>query len=179
MHSSYVTVIDYRGEVLVETFVRPTSDSSLASPISLCTDLLYHRRPVTDYRFTETGLNPACLATAPAFANVKQEVARHLFNKIVVGYNIWDFLSVSSYNIQLHRLLTRSLGDGFEAPSEPHSRRCPILAVPEEHRVKAAHPSASVDTAVDEPEDRDIIRESGQCYTSSHPVMQLLTLRSG
>jgi RNA exonuclease 4 len=52
------------------------------------------RRPVTDYRFAETGLNPACLSNAPAFANVKQDVAHLIYNKIIVGYNIWDFLSV-------------------------------------------------------------------------------------
>ncbi|KAI0094583.1 hypothetical protein BDY19DRAFT_879033, partial [Irpex rosettiformis] len=70
-----VTVIDYRGFVLYDTYVRPT-------------------QPVSDYRVDQTGLTPQILSRAPPFPEVQQRVAHLLNNKILVGYALWELLSV-------------------------------------------------------------------------------------
>ncbi|KAI0076253.1 hypothetical protein K474DRAFT_1283001 [Panus rudis PR-1116 ss-1] len=70
-----VTIVDYRGDTILDTFVRPT-------------------QPVSDYRSAKTGIRPQHLAGAPEFADVQRHVAQLLSGKILVGYAIWDFLSV-------------------------------------------------------------------------------------
>ncbi|KAI0336079.1 hypothetical protein GY45DRAFT_1316131 [Cubamyces sp. BRFM 1775] len=70
-----VTLTDYRGTVLLDTCVRPT-------------------QPVCDYRTAETGLQPHHLAEAPVFIDVQRQVASIIRDKILVGYALWDFLSV-------------------------------------------------------------------------------------
>ncbi|OBZ79783.1 RNA exonuclease 4 [Grifola frondosa] len=70
-----VTITDYRGNVVLDSFVRPT-------------------QPVSDYRTNETGLQPAHLENAPTFIDVQRQVAGLIRNKIIVGYALWNFLSV-------------------------------------------------------------------------------------
>ncbi|RDX56142.1 hypothetical protein OH76DRAFT_599171 [Lentinus brumalis] len=70
-----VTLTDYRGRVLLDSFVRPT-------------------QPVCDYRAETTGLQPHHLAEAPVFIEVQRQVASIIRDKILVGYALWEFLSV-------------------------------------------------------------------------------------
>ncbi|KIP11431.1 hypothetical protein PHLGIDRAFT_63797, partial [Phlebiopsis gigantea 11061_1 CR5-6] len=70
-----VTLTDYRGFVIYDSYVRPTS-------------------PVTDYRTAETGLTAQHIASAPPFPEVQQRVATMLRGKILIGYGLWEFLSV-------------------------------------------------------------------------------------
>ncbi|KAI9066664.1 hypothetical protein FKP32DRAFT_345710 [Trametes sanguinea] len=92
-----VTLTDYRGTVLLDTYVRPT-------------------QPVCDYRTAQTGLQPHHLAegtpislptgtivlttslwpyvAAPVFIDVQRQVASIIKDKILVGYALWEFLSV-------------------------------------------------------------------------------------
>ncbi|KAH9853140.1 hypothetical protein C2E23DRAFT_885120 [Lenzites betulinus] len=70
-----VTLTDYRGTVLLDSYVRPT-------------------QPVCDYRTAETGLQPHHLAEAPVFIDVQRQVASLIKDKILVGYALWEFLSV-------------------------------------------------------------------------------------
>ncbi|KAL7285712.1 hypothetical protein ACG7TL_000817 [Trametes sanguinea] len=70
-----VTLTDYRGTVLLDTYVRPT-------------------QPVCDYRTAQTGLQPHHLAEAPVFIDVQRQVASIIKDKILVGYALWEFLSV-------------------------------------------------------------------------------------
>ncbi|KAI0932515.1 hypothetical protein AcW2_001121 [Taiwanofungus camphoratus] len=70
-----VTMSDYRGAVILDTFVRPT-------------------QPISDYRTAETGLQPVILASAPTFIDVQRQVAALIKDKILIGYSLWHFLSV-------------------------------------------------------------------------------------
>ncbi|GJE87771.1 exonuclease domain-containing protein [Phanerochaete sordida] len=70
-----VTLTDYRGFVIYDTYVRPT-------------------QPVSDYRTAQTGLTATHLAGAPPFPEVQQRVAMMLRDRIFVGYALWEFLSV-------------------------------------------------------------------------------------
>ncbi|CAL1696445.1 unnamed protein product [Somion occarium] len=70
-----VVIVDYRGNLVVDTFVRPT-------------------QPVSDYRTAQTGIRPVHLAGAPQFDDVQRYVAGLLKGKILVGYALWNFLSV-------------------------------------------------------------------------------------
>ncbi|EKM60863.1 uncharacterized protein PHACADRAFT_180032 [Phanerochaete carnosa HHB-10118-sp] len=78
-----VTLADYRGFILYDTYVRPTLTTEHA-----------HSQPVSDYRTAETGLTAGHLAGAPPFPEVQQRVAMMLRGKILVGYALWEFLSV-------------------------------------------------------------------------------------
>ncbi|KAI0050656.1 hypothetical protein FA95DRAFT_1513560 [Auriscalpium vulgare] len=73
-----VSVTDYEGTVVFDSFVRPT-----------CV------HPVSDYRTPETGLQPAHLAAAPPFAQVQAHVCALLRGKIAVGHALWDFLAAT------------------------------------------------------------------------------------
>ncbi|KZT06366.1 uncharacterized protein LAESUDRAFT_737079 [Laetiporus sulphureus 93-53] len=68
-------MVDYRGNILLDTFVRPT-------------------QPVSDYRTPETGLQPLTLALAPTFIDVQRQVAALIKDKVIIGYSLWQFLSV-------------------------------------------------------------------------------------
>ncbi|KAI0703565.1 hypothetical protein BC835DRAFT_1404068 [Cytidiella melzeri] len=72
-----VSVVNYRGHVVMDTYVQP----------------LMH---VTDYRTAITGIEPRHLSSANArpFAEVQQDVANLLREKVVVGYTLWNDLSV-------------------------------------------------------------------------------------
>ncbi|EPS99111.1 hypothetical protein FOMPIDRAFT_1124880 [Fomitopsis schrenkii] len=70
-----VVIVDYRGNVLLDSFVRPT-------------------QPVSDYRTSETGLLQNTLESAPTFIEVQRQVAMLLRDKIIIGYALWQFLSV-------------------------------------------------------------------------------------
>ncbi|TFK57483.1 hypothetical protein OE88DRAFT_139281 [Heliocybe sulcata] len=70
-----VSMADYRGNIVLDTFVRPI-------------------QPVTDYRTGETGLYPAHLANGRSFYEVQREIATVIREKILIGYCLWDFLSV-------------------------------------------------------------------------------------
>ncbi|PCH33405.1 hypothetical protein WOLCODRAFT_147504 [Wolfiporia cocos MD-104 SS10] len=97
--SNRVTVVDYRGNLLLDTLVRPT-------------------QPVSDYRQAETGLQPAILARAPTFIDVQREAARLIRDKIIIGYSLWDFLStlglahpaIDTRDLALFMPFRRSLG---------------------------------------------------------------------
>ncbi|THH32323.1 hypothetical protein EUX98_g1852 [Antrodiella citrinella] len=70
-----VTLVDYRGNVIYDSYVRPT-------------------QLVCDYRTEVTGLLPSHLAYAPEFQTVQLQVAMLLRDKIIVGHALWQFLSV-------------------------------------------------------------------------------------
>ncbi|KAF8640406.1 hypothetical protein AX17_000073 [Amanita inopinata Kibby_2008] len=70
-----VSVTDYRGDVILDTYVRPT-----------------HR--VEDYRTAETGIQHSDLANAPFFHDVQRRVANIIQGKVIIGHRLWDFLSV-------------------------------------------------------------------------------------
>ncbi|KAI9433617.1 hypothetical protein F5148DRAFT_971362, partial [Russula earlei] len=65
-----VSLADYRGNVVMDTLVRPT----------------HH---VTDYRTAETGLIAAHLTHAPSFREVQHRVSALIREKIIVGHNLW------------------------------------------------------------------------------------------
>ncbi|EIM92686.1 uncharacterized protein STEHIDRAFT_151995 [Stereum hirsutum FP-91666 SS1] len=69
-----ISVIDYRGNVLLDTLVRPTL-------------------PVTNFRYSETGLQTNHFASAPTIDEVKRQVATLISGKILVGHSLWEFLS--------------------------------------------------------------------------------------
>ncbi|KAF8740638.1 hypothetical protein AX14_007779 [Amanita brunnescens Koide BX004] len=114
-----VSIADYRGNVILDTFVRPT-----------------HR--VEDYRTAETGiqyshlvngmymrrkiislchLRPLCVLEAPLFQDVQRQVAHIIEDKIIIGHSIWTFLSVlglvhpaiSTRDLALYRPLRKKL----------------------------------------------------------------------
>ncbi|KAI0286747.1 hypothetical protein BGY98DRAFT_10686 [Russula aff. rugulosa BPL654] len=70
-----VSLADYRGNVVLDTLVRPTHG-------------------VTNYRTAETGLLSAHLTNAPPFHEVQHRVSALIRDKIIVGHNLWQFLSV-------------------------------------------------------------------------------------
>ncbi|KAF8203241.1 hypothetical protein BJ912DRAFT_1019004 [Pholiota molesta] len=70
-----VSLIDYRGTALLDTYVRPT-------------------HPIEDYRAIQTGLSYSHLCNAPLFVDVQQRIAAQIQDKILVGHRIWNFLSV-------------------------------------------------------------------------------------
>ncbi|KAH7923995.1 hypothetical protein BV22DRAFT_544301 [Leucogyrophana mollusca] len=74
-----VSITDYRGNILLDTFVRPT-------------------QPICDYRHAETGLQFTDLMHAPFFHHVQTSVAELVKGKIIVGHAIWNFLSVMGLN---------------------------------------------------------------------------------
>lgn len=72
-----VAVVDYKGEVVLDTFVAPTME-------------------VSDYRTTTTGIEPSHLLSPeiPSFGRVQQHVADLIKGKIIVGHSLWHDLSV-------------------------------------------------------------------------------------
>ncbi|KAH9176991.1 hypothetical protein EDB89DRAFT_1937519 [Lactarius sanguifluus] len=123
-----VSLTDYRGNVVLDTLVRPTHE-------------------VTNYRTAETGLVAAHLVNAPLFREVQHRVASLIRDKIIVGHNLWLFLSVMGIShptintrdvaafvpfrrglgcgsttpplhVLVHRLMGRSMGLGYEHPLE-------------------------------------------------------------
>ncbi|KAI0307543.1 hypothetical protein B0F90DRAFT_1621380, partial [Multifurca ochricompacta] len=122
-----VSLTDYRGNVVLDTLVRPTN-------------------PVTDYRTAETGLAATHLVDAPSFRQVQHRVTLLIRDKIIVGHTLWLFLSASishptintrdvaaflpfrrglgcgsttpPLRVLVHRLMGRSMGLGYEHPLE-------------------------------------------------------------
>ncbi|KAH9996609.1 ribonuclease H-like domain-containing protein [Russula vinacea] len=123
-----VSLADYRGNVVLDTLVRPTHE-------------------VTNYRTAETGLVSAHLANAPMFREVQHRVSALIRDKIIVGHNLWQFLSVlcishptintrdvaafvpfrrglghggvtPALHFLVHSLMGRSIGLGYEHPLE-------------------------------------------------------------
>ncbi|PPQ62773.1 hypothetical protein CVT24_000467 [Panaeolus cyanescens] len=72
-----VALVDYRGDVIFEKYVKPTS-------------------PVTDFRTAATGITPELLSSADAwtFDMIQQHVANLLVGKILVGHCLWNDLAV-------------------------------------------------------------------------------------
>lgn len=113
-----VSVADYRGNVVLDTLVRPTYVGKTWSwSIGFINVLTSH--DVTNYRTAETGLLashltdgefPAyfsssrfllggCAAIqAPLFREVQHRVITLIRDKIIVGHNLWQFLSASNEN---------------------------------------------------------------------------------
>ncbi|KAK7694956.1 hypothetical protein QCA50_002144 [Cerrena zonata] len=73
-----VAVVDYRGQTLLSTYVRPTMT------------------PVTDYRTSTTGIRPEHLTAngIPSFETVQAQVASLIRGKVLVGHCLWQDLSV-------------------------------------------------------------------------------------
>ncbi|KAJ3797820.1 hypothetical protein GGU11DRAFT_682871, partial [Lentinula aff. detonsa] len=69
------SVVDYRGSILLDTFVRPT----------------HH---VHSLRFLETNIQLSDVANAPVFDEVRNRVASLIQGKIIVGHSLWVFLSI-------------------------------------------------------------------------------------
>ncbi|TFK57027.1 hypothetical protein OE88DRAFT_85068 [Heliocybe sulcata] len=72
-----VAIVDYRGQVVLDTFVAP-------SPAT----------PVADYRSASTGIKQDDLQHAPSFTVVQARVAQIIQNRILVGHSLWNDLSV-------------------------------------------------------------------------------------
>ncbi|KNZ74172.1 RNA exonuclease 4 [Termitomyces sp. J132] len=70
-----VSIVDYRGDVVLDTYVQPT-----------------HK--IEDYRSQETGIYIHDLINAPSFQEVQLRVSSIVKNKILVGHCLWTFLSV-------------------------------------------------------------------------------------
>ncbi|KAI6047701.1 hypothetical protein EDC04DRAFT_2919286 [Pisolithus marmoratus] len=72
-----VAIVDYKGDVILDTFVAPTME-------------------VSDYRTTTTGIEPSQLLSPeiPSFDRVQQHVADHIKGKTIVGHSLWHDLSV-------------------------------------------------------------------------------------
>ncbi|KAH7914505.1 hypothetical protein BJ138DRAFT_1133350 [Hygrophoropsis aurantiaca] len=124
---SRVSVTDYRGNILLDTFVRPT-------------------QPISDYRHIETGLQFTDLVHAPFFHHVQMSVAALIKGKLIVGHALWNFLSVMGLNhpaidtrdlalflpfrrtmqfngimslrVLVKRFMERNIGGGYEHPLE-------------------------------------------------------------
>ncbi|KAJ3827406.1 hypothetical protein EV361DRAFT_110577 [Lentinula raphanica] len=70
-----VSVVDYRGSVLMDTFVRPT-------------------HYVQSFRFSETNIQLSDITNAPPFDEIRNRVASLIKSKIIVGHSLWLFLSI-------------------------------------------------------------------------------------
>ncbi|KAA1468698.1 hypothetical protein DENSPDRAFT_912736 [Dentipellis sp. KUC8613] len=72
-----VAITDYRGTPVLECYVAPTM-------------------PVTDYRTSSTGIEPAHLhhSSAYKFDDVQQWVSSLIRDRVIVGYSLWHDLSV-------------------------------------------------------------------------------------
>jgi len=73
MSLSRISIVDYRGYTLYDTFIRPPYD-------------------VADYRTEVTGLSAHHLANAPDCLQVRNVIAPLLKDKIIVGYALGQFL---------------------------------------------------------------------------------------
>ncbi|KAI0345254.1 hypothetical protein BDW22DRAFT_1326253 [Trametopsis cervina] len=72
-----VSIVNYRGHTIVDTYVQPTAS-------------------VTDYRTSTTGIEAHHLSPSNArpFVEVQRDVANLLRGKVIVGYTLWNDLSV-------------------------------------------------------------------------------------
>ncbi|KAI0094056.1 hypothetical protein BDY19DRAFT_982822 [Irpex rosettiformis] len=72
-----VSIVDYRGHVIMDTYIQP----------------MMH---VTDYRTAVNGIEARHLSAANArpFAEVQHDVANCIHGKVIVGYTLWNDLSV-------------------------------------------------------------------------------------
>ncbi|KAH7883513.1 hypothetical protein F5I97DRAFT_1813689 [Phlebopus sp. FC_14] len=72
-----VSIVDYRGNVILDTFVSPTMQ-------------------VSDYRTATTGIGPSDLQSPniPSFDRVQHLVADVIKGKVIVGHSLWHDLSV-------------------------------------------------------------------------------------
>ncbi|KAF9229206.1 hypothetical protein BS17DRAFT_792179 [Gyrodon lividus] len=72
-----VSVVDFRGNVLLDTFVSPTMQ-------------------VSDYRTATTGIETSHLLAPdiPSFDRVQQHVADLIKGKVIIGHSLWHDLSV-------------------------------------------------------------------------------------
>lgn len=140
--SSRVSIVDYRGGAILDTYVRPTLVFLTFSDFNHANISRRHR--IEDYRTSETGIQYhhlvnglymvcICLANistyrtvvvAPHFQDVQYQVANIIKNKVIVGYSLWNFLSVRSCGalfkyypyLPLNAQGTRSLTFGVTNP---------------------------------------------------------------
>lgn len=70
-----VTIVDRRGQVLMDTLVKPTA-------------------PVVSYRTSTTGLDANSFGDAISFATAQATAAKLLEGNILVGHELWKDLSV-------------------------------------------------------------------------------------
>ncbi|KAG7099131.1 hypothetical protein E1B28_001003 [Marasmius oreades] len=72
-----IAVVDYRGQVVLDTYVAPTMK-------------------VSEYRTVTTGIEPSHLSSKHAlpFNSVQQHVASIIKGNILVGHSLWNDLSV-------------------------------------------------------------------------------------
>ncbi|KAF8323886.1 hypothetical protein DL93DRAFT_2069973 [Clavulina sp. PMI_390] len=68
-----VSICDFRGRVILDTYVRPT-------------------QPVTNY--FNTGITPANLASGSSIDDVRSFVALQIRNKIIVGFKLYEDLKM-------------------------------------------------------------------------------------
>ncbi|TDL28805.1 hypothetical protein BD410DRAFT_781349 [Rickenella mellea] len=137
-----ISVCDYRGNLIVDTFVRPT-------------------QAVVDYRSAVTGLQPHHLWTAPLFADVQKKVATVFRGRILVGHSLWQHLSLigirhpaldtrdlslflpfrrslCGYSVVplrqlVYHLMRRKIGFGYEHPLEEARAALDLFRSYEEH----------------------------------------------
>ncbi|KAJ3811835.1 hypothetical protein F5876DRAFT_38760, partial [Lentinula aff. lateritia] len=69
------SVVDYRGSILIDTFVRPT-------------------HYVQSMRFLDTNIQLTDVANGKVIFLFRNQVASLIQNKIIVGHSIWMFLSI-------------------------------------------------------------------------------------
>ncbi|KLO20515.1 hypothetical protein SCHPADRAFT_912094 [Schizopora paradoxa] len=70
-----VSVVEYRGTVIFDSFVYPNE-------------------PVSDFRTHITGIQPEDLYTAPSFLEVRAGVEALVRDKVMIGHSLWEDLAL-------------------------------------------------------------------------------------
>ncbi|KAJ8083916.1 hypothetical protein PM082_002683 [Marasmius tenuissimus] len=96
-----IAIVDYRGQVVLDTYVAPTMKACTHTPSMACSSFSVVRssKPsvqVTDYRTATTGIDASHLSSrhAAPFNSVQQHVAGIIKGNILVGHSLWNDLSV-------------------------------------------------------------------------------------
>ncbi|KAL0578730.1 hypothetical protein V5O48_003286 [Marasmius crinis-equi] len=94
-----IAIVDFRGQVVLDTYVAPTMKASTLFPCLLGFPTFSRSsnpfEQVTDYRTATTGVDASHLSGRHAahFNTVQQHVAGIIKGNIIVGHSIWNDLS--------------------------------------------------------------------------------------
>jgi DNA polymerase III epsilon subunit-like protein len=97
-----------------------------------------------NYRTEVTGLQPAHFKYAPTFHDVRMTVLEMVADKILVGYNLWDFLLVSIdvfHELRIHSFVRLS-GYGLTTFGNYDERYCFVPTVSENHATSRCNPTS-------------------------------------
>lgn len=129
-------MVDYNGIPLLDTYVRPAYVPSILPAVVMDEPSTSYHVPGYQTPTTETThhhLQAGCFSRlfdpliltwlffflqAPDFPQVRDAVARAIRNNVIVGYRIWDFLSVGiSFRLSQMQLIMFE-GNGFIPPCD-------------------------------------------------------------